>query len=106
MRSDRSSEHEKEKRKRKNENRTPAARGLYSFFDLPSSFVHSLRKLLSQRTPVDTHFVNPLATIQNVSYNADGSIRALNGFGSITGTNNVGREYDERYMRIGARLSW
>jgi hypothetical protein len=52
------------------------------------------------------HFVNPLATIQNVSYNADGSIRALNGFGSITGTNNVGREYDERYMRIGARLSW
>ena len=52
------------------------------------------------------HFVNPSASIQNVVYNTDGSIRALNGFGSITGTNNVGREYDERYMRIGARLSW
>jgi hypothetical protein len=52
------------------------------------------------------HFVNPASNIQNVSYNPDGSIRALNGFGSITGTNNVGREYDERYMRIGARLSW
>jgi hypothetical protein len=52
------------------------------------------------------HFVNPASNIQNVSYNADGSIRALNGFGSITGTNNVGREYDERYMRVGARLSW
>ena len=46
------------------------------------------------------HFVNPSASIQNVAHNADGSIRALNGFGSITGTNNVGREYDERYMRI------
>jgi hypothetical protein len=52
------------------------------------------------------HFVNPAAAIQNVSYNADGSIRALNGFGSITGTNNVGREYDERYLRIGVRLSF
>jgi hypothetical protein len=52
------------------------------------------------------HFVNPASNIQNVSYNADGSIRALNGFGSITGTNNVGREYDERYMRIGVRLSF
>jgi outer membrane receptor protein involved in Fe transport len=52
------------------------------------------------------HFVNPASNIQNVVYNADGSIRALNGFGSITGTNNVGREYDERYMRVGARLSW
>jgi hypothetical protein len=50
--------------------------------------------------------VNPASNIQQVVYNADGSIRALNGFGSITGTNNVGREYDERYMRIGARLSW
>jgi hypothetical protein len=52
------------------------------------------------------HFVNPASNIQNVVYNPDGSIFALNGFGSITGTNNVGREYDERYMRIGARLSW
>jgi outer membrane receptor protein involved in Fe transport len=52
------------------------------------------------------HFVNPAANIQNVVYNTDGSIRALNGFGSITGTNNVGREYDERYMRVGARLSF
>ena len=52
------------------------------------------------------HFVNPSATIQNVSYNPDGSIRLLNGFGSITGTNNVGREYDERYMRLGVRFSF
>ena len=53
------------------------------------------------------HFPNPSGTnVSNVVYNADGSIRSLNGFGSITGTNNVGREYDERYMRIGARLSF
>ena len=52
------------------------------------------------------HFANPASAIQNASYRADGSIIALNGFGSITGTNNVGREYDERYMRIGARLSF
>jgi hypothetical protein len=52
------------------------------------------------------HFVNPAAAIQQVTYNPDGSIRALNGFGSITGTNNVGREYDERYMRLGVRLSF
>lgn len=53
------------------------------------------------------HFPNPSGTnIQSVVYNADGSIRALNGFGSITGTNNVGREYDERYIRLGLRLSF
>lgn len=53
------------------------------------------------------HFPNPSGTnIQSVSYNADGSIAALNGFGSITGTNNVGREYDERYIRLGIRMSF
>jgi len=52
------------------------------------------------------HFANPGSNIANVVYNADGSIRALNGFGSITGTNSLGREYDERYMRVGVRLSF
>ena len=53
------------------------------------------------------HFQNPTGTnVSNVVYNADGSIRQLNGFGSITTTNNLGREYDERYMRVGVRLSF
>jgi hypothetical protein len=53
------------------------------------------------------HFPNPSGTnVSSVVYNADGSIRSLNGFGSITGTNNVGREYDERYMRVGVRFSF
>ena len=53
------------------------------------------------------HFPNPSGTnVSNVTYRPDGSILALNGFGSITGTNNVGREYDERYMRLGVRFSF
>ena len=53
------------------------------------------------------HFPNPSGTnLSSVVYNTDGSIRSLNGFGSITGTNNVGREYDERYIRLGVRLSF
>jgi hypothetical protein len=53
------------------------------------------------------HFPNPSGTnVSNVVYNSDGSILSLNGFGSITGTNNVGREYDERYMRVGVRMSF
>ena len=52
------------------------------------------------------HFANPNSNIANVVYNADGSIRALNGFGSVTGTNSLGREYDERYVRLGMRLSF
>jgi hypothetical protein len=53
------------------------------------------------------HFPNPSGTnVSQVTYRPDGSILALNGFGSITGTNNVGREYDERYMRLGVRLSF
>jgi hypothetical protein len=53
------------------------------------------------------HFPLPSGTnVSNVTYRPDGSILALNGFGSITGTNNVGREYDERYVRLGVRFSF
>ncbi|MCM3878520.1 MAG: hypothetical protein ND807_00280, partial [Vicinamibacterales bacterium] len=52
------------------------------------------------------HFANPGANIGNVVYNADGSIRTLNGFAAVTGTNSVGREYDERYIRLGLRFSF
>jgi len=52
------------------------------------------------------HFANPNSAIANVVYNTDGSIRALNGFGSVTGTNSLGREYDERYARIGLRFTF
>jgi hypothetical protein len=52
------------------------------------------------------HFANPGSNIGNVVYNTDGSIRALNGFAAITGTNSLGREYDERYIRLGLRFSF
>jgi hypothetical protein len=52
------------------------------------------------------HFANPNSNIANVVYNADGSILSLNGFAAVTGTNSLGREYDERYIRLGIRLSF
>jgi hypothetical protein len=53
------------------------------------------------------HFQNPTGTnVSSLQLNSDGTVRALNGFGVITGTNSVGREYDERYIRLGLRMSF
>src|SRR4030095_14426147 len=52
------------------------------------------------------HFANPGNNIGSVVYNTDGSIRALNGFAQVTGTNSLGREYDERYVRLGVRMTF
>ena len=52
------------------------------------------------------HFSNPSANIQNVVFNADGTIQALNGVGSITATDRTGRQYDEREWRLGARFGF
>ena len=86
-----------------------------SYTNLDMSFFRTVRlgrtKALQGRIEVfnitnTPHFANPGANIANVVYNADGSIRALNGFAAITGTNSLGREYDERYIRVGLRLSF
>jgi hypothetical protein len=52
------------------------------------------------------HFGNPAANISNVTFNPDGSIRALNGVGGITTTDRTGRQYDEREWRFGARFGF
>jgi outer membrane receptor protein involved in Fe transport len=52
------------------------------------------------------HFGNPNANISNVTFNPDGSIRALNGVGGITSTDRTGRQYDEREWRFGARFGF
>jgi Carboxypeptidase regulatory-like domain/TonB dependent receptor/TonB-dependent Receptor Plug Domain len=52
------------------------------------------------------HFANPNTNVSNVTYNADGSIRALNGTGAITGTTRLGRQYDEREWRLGLRYGF
>jgi hypothetical protein len=53
------------------------------------------------------HFGIPGSTnISNVQFNPDGSVKNLNGFGVITATNNSSRDFDERYFRLGLRLSF
>jgi hypothetical protein len=44
--------------------------------------------------------------VSSLQLNPDGTVRNLNGFGVISGTNSVGREYAERYIRIGLRLNF
>jgi hypothetical protein len=44
--------------------------------------------------------------VSNLQLNPDGTVRNLNGFGVISGTNSVGREYAERYIRLGLRLNF
>ena len=50
------------------------------------------------------HFSNPATNISNVTFNPDGSIRALNGVGRITSTDRTGRQYDEREWRLGMQI--
>jgi len=52
------------------------------------------------------HYSNPATNISNVTFNADGSVRALNGTGSITSTDRTGRQYDEREWRLGVRFGF
>ena len=42
------------------------------------------------------HFANPASNVANLQLNTDGTVRSLNGFGVITSTNRLGRQYDER----------
>jgi len=52
------------------------------------------------------HFSNPAANVSNMIMNADGTVKALNGFASITSVRGLGRSFDERFFKLGARLSW
>ncbi len=52
------------------------------------------------------HFGNPNTNMSNVTFNADGSIRAFNGVGSVTTTDRTGRQYDEREWRLGLRFGF
>jgi len=52
-------------------------------------------------------FANPgNLNVSNLQLNPDGSVRNLNGFGVINSTQNAGREYAERYVRVGMRVSF
>ena len=52
------------------------------------------------------HFANPGTNVSNLQLNTDGTVRNLNGFGVITSTNRLGRQYDEREWRLGLRLGF
>jgi hypothetical protein len=53
------------------------------------------------------HFANPSGTnVSNLQLNADGTVRNLNGFGIIDSVQAIGREYDQRYFRLGLRMSF
>jgi hypothetical protein len=44
--------------------------------------------------------------VSNMVLNSDGTVKSLNGYDSITTVNATGRDYDERYFRLGLRLSF
>jgi hypothetical protein len=44
--------------------------------------------------------------ISDVTFNPDGSVANLNGVGVINSTQNSGREYAERYIRLGVRMGF
>jgi hypothetical protein len=47
-------------------------------------------------------FASPSGTnVSNLQLNPDGTVRNLNGFGVINSTQSSGREYSERYIRLG-----
>jgi hypothetical protein len=52
------------------------------------------------------HFANPGTSLSSMTLNADGSVKALNGYDTITSTSPIGRSIDQRYFRLGAHLTW
>jgi hypothetical protein len=52
------------------------------------------------------HFANPAANVSSLQLNSAGQVANLNGFGVITTVNTGGRDFDERYFRLGLRLSF
>jgi Carboxypeptidase regulatory-like domain/TonB dependent receptor len=53
------------------------------------------------------HFALPAnLNVSNLQLNPDGSVKSLNGFGVINATQSIGRDYDERYFRLGMRMSF
>jgi hypothetical protein len=52
------------------------------------------------------HFANPAANVANLQVTPSGQVVNLNGFGVITTVNTNGHDFDERYFRLGLRLSF
>jgi hypothetical protein len=63
-------------------------------------------RLDSYNTTNTAHFANPGANVGSEILNPDGSVKSNNGFGQITGTTPLGRTIDQRYFRLGGRITW
>jgi hypothetical protein len=82
--------------------------GLFRDFPLTEKFRLQFRAEAFNFTNTP-HWANPGTNASGVTFNADGSIRDLGGFGEITSTNAsyLGRAgSDERMLRLGLRLSF
>ncbi|HWB86510.1 MAG TPA: TonB-dependent receptor [Bryobacteraceae bacterium] len=52
------------------------------------------------------HFRNPSSNVSNLSLNGDGTVKSLGGFTQITAVSAPSRLTDERYLRLGLRISF
>ena len=52
------------------------------------------------------HFANPAANVSVLQLTPAGQVANLNGFGVISTVNTNGHDFDERYFRLGLRLSF
>ena len=52
------------------------------------------------------HFANPATNVSVMQLTSTGQVANLNGFGVITTVNTGGHDFDERYFRLGMRLSF
>ena len=85
----------------------------YTNLDLSLFRTFALKRNMSLQLRIEAlnatntpHFSNPGTNVSNLQLNPDGTVRNLNGFGVITSTNRLGRQYDEREWRLGARLGF
>ena len=52
------------------------------------------------------HFGLPSTNVSNMVLNADGTIKNLGGYSTITSTQNLGRDFDERHIQFDLKLSF
>jgi hypothetical protein len=52
------------------------------------------------------HFALPGTNASNLVLNPDGTIKNLAGYTTVTSTQNLGRDFDERHIRFGLRISF
>ena len=52
------------------------------------------------------HFGLPSTNVSNMVLNTDGTVKNLGGYSTITSTQNLGRDFDERHIQFDLRLSF